>query len=275
MSLSDSHRDGSPACQSPKVTMLLTLCLLFAASHRAERETDGDGLRREQHPEQQDPRLRADLEGVLYPLPGTPFPTGGRRPPDGRPEPGEPGAVRLGPELIISGNRLFAVNSGSDTIAVFNIRTTATWCPSTVLLPLGWGQPREPGPLGRHPGGGQQGLRPRRGRGSIPPSAGPTTRHSTSTRTATGPDPQLDDRRRRQRGGRARALRSRPRCWSPRRGKVVFDATFLGFTIDSFLLGPTAGARGPTPRACPGARAPTADNPLRLPRPARAPGPPQ
>jgi len=101
------------------------LALLAAVGPTARAVADAGGARNVVYVESNDPNgnailaYRRDADGSLTPLPGSPFPAGGA---------GVTPTFNLGPfdsdqEIITdpSGALLFAVNGGSDTVAVFRI----------------------------------------------------------------------------------------------------------------------------------------------------------
>ena len=171
--ISSPLRDAEP--RWPRVVGLLALCLAMLPALCAGATNDGDddddhhAARNVVYVESNTPTntilaFRRDRQGFLRPLPRSPFQTGG----SGVHPTSDLSPANLGPfdsdqNIIVDedGERLFAVNSGSDSIAVFDIWPNGDSVAGPgVALPVRRRQPREPGALRQHPRRGQQGLRP-------------------------------------------------------------------------------------------------------------------
>ena len=212
--------------------------------------------------------FRRDSNGHLTPLPGSPYATGG----SGVHPTADLSPANLGPfdsdeNMQIAGNRLFAVNSGSDTIAVFNIRSNGSLAPvSGSPFPSGGVNPVSVGisgnvlvvankdyDLGR-PGFTALARRPNytsfriSSQGRLIPIPNSTIIADSSG--IAGPEHPVPTQMHVAKGG-----------------TVVFDATFLGFTIESFRLNPNGRLVRAASQRLPSNESPTADNPLGAPVP--------
>ena len=128
-----SHRRQRAATAGFRLTWLAALFAVFALGALAPREASAQG-QNFVYVESDDPAgnaifafSRNNADGSLTPIPGSPFPTGGL---------GITFTTNLGPfdsdqEIIVNSAHtlLFAVNGGSDTIAVFRINANGSLTP--------------------------------------------------------------------------------------------------------------------------------------------------
>ncbi len=247
--------------------LLSACCLASTATVRAEIGPNGVVYIESNTPDNHILGFRLNDAGKLVPLPGSPYSMGGAGT-----NPDSLTAAGLGPfdsdqNMVRHGDRIFAVNSGSDTVAVFDIRRNGSLSPvHGSPFPSGGVNPVSVGVSGNtlvvvnkdydlgRPGFMNALRRPN------------YTTFRITPRGQLNPIPNgtivADDT-----GGMGFGHANPTQALVTTNGHVVIDANFIGLMIRSFTLGHNGRLIPADAQMLPPSESPTAGNPFQMPVP--------